>query len=89
MYLGMHFPFKYAIYLDEEDAINLATYLYETSKEKINTFSVTHQSKKYDESVWSNIVAKKFETNHHTENMTKNIEIELVNKALNSIFSQI
>ena len=67
------------------DSSSILQSAYETSKEKINTFSVTHQSKKYDESVWSNIVAKKFETNHHTENMTKNIEIELVNKALNSI----
>ncbi len=67
------------------DSSSILQSAYETSNEKINSYSVTHQNKKYDESVWSNIVANKFETNHHTENMTKNIEIELINEALLSI----
>ena len=67
------------------DSTSILQSAYETSTEKINTFSVTHENKKYDESVWSNIASNKFNTNHNVEVMKEDIGIELINNSLDSI----
>tara|TARA_B100001250_G_scaffold178827_1_gene153739 strand:- start:3911 stop:5710 length:1800 start_codon:yes stop_codon:yes gene_type:complete len=67
------------------DSTSILQSAYETSNEKINTFSVTHENKKYDESVWSNIASNKFKTNHHVQTMKEDIGIELINNSLDSI----
>ena len=67
------------------DSTSILQSAYETSTEKINTFSVTHENKKYDESIWSNIASNKFKTNHNVQTMNKDIGIELINNSLDSI----
>ena len=45
------------------------------SSEKVNTFSIGYEDKKYDEQKWFDQVVNKFSTNHTTETITDN-EIE-------------
>ena len=52
---------------------------------EINTFSVTHEDKKYDESLWINQVIKKYETNHTEVQINQdNIDNQILN-AINSL----
>lgn len=57
----------------------------ESSTKKINSFSVVHEDKKYDESKWSNIASNTFKTNHNTEMITKDIDLDLINDSLDSL----
>ena len=52
---------------------------------KINTFSVTHENNKYDESTWSNMASNTFKTNHNTETITNDIDIGTINDSLDSL----
>ena len=67
------------------DSTSILQSAYETSTEKINTFSVIHENKKYDESVWSNIASNKFNTNHNVQVMKEDIGTQEINNSLNSI----
>ena len=49
---------------------------------KTNTFTVGYDDKKYDESIWANIVSKKYSTNHFLKNIHEN---ELNNLVLDSL----
>ena len=67
------------------DSTSIVQSARENSNEEINTFSVTHENNKYDESNWSNIASKTFNTNHSFEKMNENIDIEVINDSLNAL----
>ena len=67
------------------DSTSILQSAFETSNEKINTFSVTHENNKYDESTWSNIASNTFKTNHNTETITNDIDIGTINDSLDSL----
>jgi asparagine synthase (glutamine-hydrolysing) len=54
----------------------------ELGVKNINTFSLVHDDKKYDESVYSDIVAKKYNTNHYKVTIGKD---ELVSEVTNAL----
>ena len=47
-----------------------------------NSFSVGYKDSKYDESIWFNEVARKYNTNHRTKNIVNNFKLEDI---LNSV----
>ena len=49
---------------------------------KTNTFSVTSDNSKYDESVWSNLASKKYNTNHKSVNVNSDISSGQIIKSL-------
>ncbi len=66
------------------DSSSITKGLYEIDAE-VNTFSVTHEDKKYDESLWINQVTKKYETNHTEIQINQdNIDNQILN-AINSL----
>ena len=67
------------------DSTSILQSAFETSNEKINTFSVTHENNKYDESTWSNMASNTFKTNHNTETITNDIDIGTINDSLDSL----
>ena len=52
---------------------------------RVNTFSVTHVDKKYDESFWINEVVEKYGTNHTEIQIDQNTIDEAVTKAVNGL----
>ena len=52
---------------------------------KINSFSVITDDNNFDESEYSNKVAEKYNTNHHTENVSINFDFEYVIESLDSL----
>ncbi len=46
------------------DSTSIIKALNDMNKDEINTFSITNNEKKYDESNWSDLVANKYNTNH-------------------------
>ncbi len=59
----------------------------ELGVKNINTFSLVHDDEKYDESVYSDMVAKKYKTNHHKVTISKDELVSEVTKALDEFDS--
>ncbi len=55
------------------------------TNENINTFTVKFKNKKYDESQWSNQVAKKYNTNHFVEVLDSNIKLQEIDNIINDL----
>ena len=55
------------------------------TNENINTFTVKFKNKKYDESHWSNQVAKKYNTNHFVEVLDSNIKLQQIDDVINNL----
>ena len=53
--------------------------------EPLNTFSVSYQNKKYDESYWFDKVAKRYSTNHKVVEISNNIKIEDIFSSIQSL----
>ena len=49
------------------DSTSIVKSLYETSLNKVNTYSVSNKNPAYDESIWSKKVSEKYSTNHTVE----------------------
>ena len=66
------------------DSTSIIKNLY-SHNEEINTFSVTFPKSKYDEKIWSDIVSKKYSTNHTNLEVAPNIGYENVVKTIDSL----
>ena len=66
------------------DSTSITKKLYEVES-KVNTFSIIHDEKKYDESKWINKVVKKYNTNHTEIKITTENVYEEVLNAINSL----
>ena len=66
------------------DSSSIVKNMFEQKKE-INTFSVKFSDSKYDESYWSNLVAKKYNTNHTEVFVHTNIEHSDILECLSSL----
>jgi len=66
------------------DSTSIVKSLYDSGQE-VNTFSVNNKNKKYDESHWSDMVAKKYSTNHKSINMSSSVDISDIESALDSL----
>ncbi len=66
------------------DSSSIVKNLHDNSR-NINSFSVTVDSEKYDESIWSKKVADKYDTSHKTVLVSSKIEFEEINQSLMSI----
>ena len=55
------------------------------TNENINTFTIKFKNKKYDESHWSNQVAKKYNTNHFVEVLDSNIKLQQIEDVINNL----
>lgn len=56
-----------------------------SEKHKVNTFSVAVQNKKYDESRWSQLVSKKYNSNHSETTISSNFSTLQITDCLNSL----
>ena len=54
---------------------------------KVNTFSLVHKEKEYDESVHSDKIARLFNTNHYRVSIEKDEIISEISNAINSFDS--
>jgi len=52
---------------------------------RVNTFSVINDEPKYDESKWSNLVSKKYKTNHNTVSISSKISKSEIFESLDSL----
>ena len=66
------------------DSSTIVKNMYENDNE-INTFTVSTESKKYDESLWANKVSKKYNTNHKVSYVSSDLNIQLANEAIESL----
>lgn len=66
------------------DSTSIVKSLYDSGQE-VNTFSVNSKNKKYDESHWSEMVAKKYSTNHKSINLASSIDMSDIEEALGSL----
>ena len=66
------------------DSSTIVKNMYENDNE-INTFTVSNESKKYDESLWANKVSKKYNTNHKVSYVSSDLNIQLANEAIESL----
>ena len=66
------------------DSTSITKKLYEVDS-KVNTFSIIHDEKKYDESKWINKVVKKYNTNHTEIKITTENVYEEVLNAINAL----
>ena len=64
------------------DSTSIVKNLYENNL-RLDTFTVQMDSDKYDESIWSNEVASKYNTNHKQINLSSNIDFKNVTKIIN------
>lgn len=69
------------------DSSAIVALMSEVSSQPVNTFSVTFDEKEYDESPFSNIIAKKFNTRHASVKLTSNDFLTALPEALRSIDS--
>tara|TARA_B100001564_G_C20668067_1_gene684764 strand:+ start:82 stop:1884 length:1803 start_codon:yes stop_codon:yes gene_type:complete len=67
------------------DSTSIVKSAHQTSSDKINTFSVIQSNSKYDESQWSDIASKAFNTNHIKQSIDANLNIESIESALSSL----
>ena len=66
------------------DSTTIVNHLSKTDKQ-VNTFSVHVKNEKYDESKWSNEVAKKYNTNHRFVTIDSTIDNNIINKSIKSL----
>ena len=66
------------------DSSTIVKNMYENDNE-INTFTVSTESKKYDESLWANKVSEKYNTNHKVSYVSSDLNIQLANEAIESL----
>tara|TARA_B100000131_G_scaffold323042_1_gene379427 strand:- start:1291 stop:3066 length:1776 start_codon:yes stop_codon:yes gene_type:complete len=66
------------------DSSTIVKNMYENDNE-INTFTVSTESKKYDESLWANKVSEKYNTNHKVSYVSSDLNIQLANEAIDSL----
>ena len=66
------------------DSSTIVKNMYENDNE-INTFTVSNESKKYDESLWANKVSEKYNTNHKVSYVSSDLNIQLANEAIESL----
>ena len=66
------------------DSSTIVKNMYENDNE-INTFTVSTESKKYDESLWANKVSEKYNTNHKVSHVSSDLNIQLANEAIESL----
>tara|TARA_B110000003_G_scaffold274808_1_gene315702 strand:- start:4900 stop:6684 length:1785 start_codon:yes stop_codon:yes gene_type:complete len=66
------------------DSTSIVKSLHDSGQE-VNTFSVNNNNNKYDESHWSDMVAKKYSTNHKSINMSSSVDISDIEFALASL----
>ena len=62
------------------DSSLIASILQKNSKDKINTFSIGFYEKNFDESFYSNEVAKHISSNHHNFRVTADDLLKIINK---------
>ena len=55
------------------------------NKNSLNTFTVNVENKKYDDSRWAEIVAKKYKTNHKSVSVSNFLEVNSIEKILSLI----
>jgi asparagine synthase (glutamine-hydrolysing) len=56
------------------DSTSIIKSLYDNSSLNLNTFSITNQNDKYDESKWINKVVEKYNTNHISSDVSMNLD---------------
>ena len=69
------------------DSSAIVALMSEVSSQPVNTFSVTFDEMEYDESPYSNIIAKKFNTKHASVKLTSNDFLAALPEALRAIDS--
>tara|TARA_Y100000768_G_scaffold112411_1_gene82804 strand:- start:1337 stop:3109 length:1773 start_codon:yes stop_codon:yes gene_type:complete len=66
------------------DSTSIVKNMFENNN-SINTFTVGTDSTKYDESNWAKKVSEKYNTNHQTVTIPSNLNIDFVDKIINSM----
>jgi len=67
------------------DSTSIVKNQFDQDQNIINTFSVTFDNKMYDESFWSAMVSKKYNTNHTVYHLTKKELIHNIDNSLDSL----